>query len=68
MVGLYKHFAFLVASIVFIISFLYKYLVYFEVNFSYIVKDFITFLAVYIISKIIFSYIEDIFNTYRKLL
>ncbi|MBC7196155.1 MAG: hypothetical protein H5U39_02745 [Deferribacterales bacterium] len=68
MTGLYKHFAFLVASIAFIISFLYKYIVYFEINFEYIVKDFILFTAIYIVSKIIFGYIEDIFNTYRKLL
>lgn len=68
MTGLYKHFAFLVASISFIVSFLYKYIVYFEINFEYIVKDFILFMTVYIVSKIIFSYIEDIFNIYRKLL
>ncbi|MBZ4643336.1 MAG: hypothetical protein PWQ25_1360 [Deferribacteres bacterium] len=68
MTGLYKHFAFLVASVTFIISFLYKYIVYFEVNIEFILKDFVLFVLVYIVSKIVFGYIEDIFNTYRKLL
>lgn len=66
--GIYKYFALLLASMAFILSLLYKYIVYFHINFEMVVRDFILFFVVYIVSKIILRYVEDIFNTYRKIL
>lgn len=66
--GIYKYFALLLASMAFILSLLYKYIVYFHINFEMAVRDFILFFVVYIVSKIILRYVEDIFNTYRKIL
>lgn len=66
--GIYKYFALLLASMAFILSLLYKYIVYFHINLEMAVRDFILFFVVYIVSKIILRYVEDIFNTYRKIL
>jgi len=66
--GIYKYFALLLASMAFIFSLLYKYIVYFDINFKMVVRDLILFFVIYIVSKIILRYVEDIFNTYRKLL
>lgn len=68
MSGLYKHISLLIASTVFMLSFLYKFIVYFEVEFLFILKDFVLFVAVYTLCKIIFSSMESIFNTYRKMM
>jgi hypothetical protein len=64
---LHKYFALLLASSAFILSFLYKYVIYFDMNLKMVIKDFILFFVVYIVSKNILSYVEDIFNIYRKL-
>lgn len=68
MSGLHKHISLLVASTVFILSFLYKFVTYFDLEMEFIIKDFILFMAVYTISKIILGLMESIFNIYRKLM
>lgn len=68
MSGLHKHISLLVASTVFILSFLYKFLIYFDLEVSFVIKDFVLFMVVYTVCKIIFSHMESIFNIYRKLM
>ncbi|MGA1847025.1 hypothetical protein [Deferribacter abyssi] len=68
MKGIYGHVALLIASFVFIISFTYKIIHFYDISLTVFFRDLLIFIIIYNISKYFLRYIEQLFNNYRKIL
>ncbi|PLX70715.1 MAG: hypothetical protein C0602_04205 [Denitrovibrio sp.] len=63
----YRELALLLATMVFIVSFVAKFLIY-DVKLTYIARDIIMFLSVYLIAKNLFFMIDKLIINYRKIM
>jgi len=67
MTGIHRHIALLLASVVFIISFTFKY-VFDIISIKYMIRDFIMFFGIYWVSNLILSKIEQVFTISKKVM
>lgn len=63
----YRELALLLATVVFMVSFVAKFLLY-DVKLTYIGRDIIMFFSVYLIAKNIFFMIDKLIINYRKIM
>jgi len=63
----YRELSLLLATLVFLVSFVAKFLIY-DVKLTYVARDIIMFFAIYLISKNIFFMIDKLIINYRKIM
>jgi len=66
MKGVHGYLALLLASMAFIFSFMFKYL-FDMIEPNLIFRDLVLFVVIYVLSKKILKYVEDIYQNYRNL-
>jgi|GEM_PF-1845135 hypothetical protein len=66
MKGIHGYLALLLASMTFIFSFMFKYFVD-MISLGPIFRDLVMFLGIYLLSKKILRYVEDIYQNYRNI-
>jgi hypothetical protein len=63
----YRELSLLLATVVFMMSFVVKFLIY-DVKLTYISRDIIMFFAIYLIAKNLFFMIDKLIINYRKIM
>lgn len=63
----YRELSLLLATVVFMLSFVVKFLIY-DVKLTYISRDIIMFFAIYLIAKNLFFMIDKLIINYRKIM
>jgi len=63
----YRELSLLLATVIFLVSFVMKFLIY-DVKLTYITRDIIMFFAIYLISKNLFFMIDKLIINYRKIM
>lgn len=63
----YRELALLLATMVFLVSFVAKFLIY-DVKLTYIGRDIIMFFVIYLIAKNIFFMVDKLIINYRKIM
>jgi hypothetical protein len=63
----YRELSLLLATVVFLLSFIMKFVIY-DVKLTYIARDIIMFFTIYLIAKNIFFMIDKLIINYRKIM
>lgn len=64
---LHREIALMIATVAFVMSFVYKFFLH-EVKLTYVTRDIIMFFIVYFVTEKLFLYIDKIMMNYRKIL